>query len=61
MYLISGHRFSSILFRFLLLLECCADTVSGPLLLYKSLDRAGHRKLHVARCEVPSARCGSTY
>ena len=30
----------------------CADTESGPLLLYRSLDRAGHRKLRGARCAV---------
>ena len=33
----------------------CADTVSGPLLLQKSLDRPGHRKLRVARRPVRSA------
>ena len=33
-------------------IECCADTVSVPLLLYWSLGRAGHRKLRVARHRV---------
>jgi hypothetical protein len=38
-------------------IECCADTLSGPPPLYKSLHRAGHEKLLLASCEVPSSPC----
>jgi hypothetical protein len=33
-------------------IECCADTLSGPLLLYKSSDRSGPEMLRVAGCAV---------
>jgi hypothetical protein len=33
-------------------IDCCADTVSGPLLLYKSLHRAGPAKLPGAGCAM---------